>query len=105
MFEELFKRADEFKIGDRVCECRAVPVFGDDTLFDARLVGMLIGDGSYGFNETVRYSTEDQELFEYIKSRYQYSVFATHVTKKGNLYREMRISGLCSNLRNIGIYG
>ena len=105
IFNESFVRADQLKIGDRVCECRKVDIFGKDTLFDSRLVGMLIGDGSYGTNEALKYSSEDKELLEYIKDRYNTSLSATHVTKKGNTYEDIRVKGICKYLREIGVYG
>ncbi len=105
IFNESFVRANQLKVGDRVCECRKIDVFGNSTLFDSRLVGMLIGDGSYGNNETPKYSSEDRELLKYVKGRYDTSLSATHVTKKGNVYEDIRVKGICSYLRKIGIYG
>ena len=103
-YEEVFKFAGDLKIGDRVIEAREVPVFGNDTLFDARLVGMLIGDGTYGLHNSVKYCSEDKELLEYVK-KYNWKVTASHITKSGNLYEEGRIVGLVPQLRKIGIYG
>ena len=105
IFNESFVRANQLKVGDRICECRKIDVFGNSTLFDSRLVGMLIGDGSYGNNETPKYSSEDRELLEYVKGKYDTSLSATHVTKKGNVYEDIRVKGICSYLRKIGIYG
>lgn len=103
-YEEVFKFAGDLKIGDRVIEAREVPVFGKETLFDARLVGMLIGDGTYGLRNSVRYCSEDSELLDYVK-RYNWKTVTSHITKKGNLYEEGRIIGLVPPLRQIGIYG
>lgn len=104
-YEEVFKQAKDLNPGDRVIECREVPVFGNDTLFDARLVGMLIGDGSYGIKNTPKFSSEDEELLNYIKSKYSWGLSASHVTKKGKQYEDIRVKHICSNLKNIGIYG
>lgn len=105
IFSESFVKANQLKVGDRVCECRKIDVFGNNTLFDSRLVGMLIGDGSYGNNETPKYSSEDRELLEYVKGKYDTSLSATHITKKGNVYEDIRVKGICSYLKEIGIYG
>lgn len=105
IFNESFVKANQLKVGDRVCECRKINVFGNSTLFDSRLVGMLIGDGSYGNNETPKYSSEDRELLEYVKGKYDTSLSATHITKKGNVYEDIRVKGICSYLKEIGIYG
>ena len=105
IFSESFVKANQLKVGDRVCECRKIDVFGNNTLFDSRLVGMLIGDGSYGNNETPKYSSEDRELLEYVKGKYDTSLSATHITKKGNVYEDIRVKGICKYLKEIGIYG
>ena len=105
LFKEQFVRADSLKISDRICECRTINIFGNEQLFDARLVGMLIGDGSYGFNETPKYSSEDEELLTYIKEKYSTSLSNTHITKKLKIYEDIRVKDICSKLKEIGIYG
>ena len=102
-YEEIFREAKKLKIGDRVLESRKVNIFGNNTLFDARLVGMLIGNGSYG--SSVKYCSEDKELQDYVKSKYECKVFRTHITKKGNLYEEFRVNGIRGKLNDIGILG
>ena len=104
-YEEVFKKAGDLSIGDRVIESREVPIFGTDTLFDARLVGMLIGDGSYGLRQSPKYSSEDKELLNYVKSKYDWSLSSTHITMKNKVYEDIRIKNICSRLREIGIYG
>ena len=100
-----FKQAQNLKIGDKVCKCKRINVFGKDTLFDARLVGMLIGDGSYHFNQTPCLSSEDIEIQQYVKERYETSLSNTHITKKNKVYEELRVKNICKHLRSIGIYG
>lgn len=104
-YEEVFKHAGDLKPGDRVIECREVPVFGNDTLFDARLIGMLIGDGSYGLKNSPKFSSEDEELLSYVKTKYSWGLSASHITKKGKQYEDIRITGICKSLKDIGIYG
>lgn len=102
--EEVWVRADELKAGDRILEGRYIGAFGSDTLEDARLVGMLIGDGSYGCDNTPKFSSEDEELLNYIKERYDWGISAEHITKEGRLYQDIRVKGICPLLRRIGIY-
>lgn len=102
-YKEVFKEAGRLQIGDRVLESRFVSSFGEEKLFDARLVGMLIGDGYYG--SSVKYYSEDKELIQYVKEKYECKVFRTHITKKGNLYEEFRVNGIRKLLSNIGILG
>lgn len=104
-FIEGFDFASNLKLGDRVCKARAVDIFGTDTLWDARLIGMLIGDGTYGHDNTPRYASKNKELLEYIKSKYdwEYSV-VPRITTKGNSYEEIRVKGICNKLKEVGIY-
>lgn len=103
-YEEVFRLAGDLKVGDRIIEAREVSIFGNDSLFDARLVGMLIGDGTYGLHNSIKYCSEDKELLDYVK-KYNWKPYTSHMTKKGNLYEEGRITGLVPQLRKIGIYG
>lgn len=105
IYEEGFVPASMLKVGDRICEAREIGIFGKSTLFDARLVGMLIGDGSYGYNNTPKYSSQDTELLQYIESKYDTAISASHITKEGKLYKDIRVKGICKKLREIGIYG
>lgn len=105
IYTNTFKQAQNLKIGDKVCKCRRINVFGKDTLFDARLVGMLIGDGSYHFNQTPCLSSEDIEIQQYVKERYETSLSNTHITKKNKVYEELRVKNICKHLRSVGIYG
>lgn len=105
VFEEVWKRAKDIKIGDRIIEGRIIDAFGKDTLTDARLIGMLIGEGTYKFNNTHCFSNEDAELLDYIKSKYNWSYADGHITKNGKQYEEIRVKDICPLLRSIGIYG
>lgn len=102
-YEEVFVKAKNLKPGSRVLELRTISVFGEDKLFDARLVGMLVGDGTYGSG--IRYCTEDDELWNYISSKYKISIERSHMTKQNKLYREGYVSGIRKELNNIGILG
>lgn len=103
--EYVWSRADQLRVGDRIIEGRYIGAFGNDTLEDPRLIGMLIGDGSYGFDNTPKFSNEDEELLDYIKNKYDYSISAQHITKSGKSYQELRVKNICKLLRRLGIYG
>ena len=103
--EEIWVRANELRRGNRIVEARYIGAFGNDTLDDPRLVGMLIGDGSYGYDNTPKFSSEDEELLDYIKNRYKWGISAKHITKEGRHYQDIRVKGICPLLRKIGIYG
>ena len=104
-YSPIFRSASNLKVGDSVCVADGVNVFSNSTLFDARLVGMLIGDGTYSYNNTPIYSSEDSILLDYVKNKYNWSLSREYTTKKGNIYQEIRVKGICKDLKEIGIYG
>ena len=88
-----------------VAICDKIDIWGNETLFDPYLVGLLIGDGSYGFDKTPRLSNCDDIINKYIDDNYDTVIEREYLTRSGKRYRETRIKGICNQLRNIGIYG
>lgn len=101
-----FRRADSLRVGRKICVSDGVDIWGDKKMFDPYLVGILIGDGSYGFDKTPIVSTsDDDEVYDYIRSKYECCIEKQYKTKDGKDYREIRIKGICHELRELGIYG
>ena len=100
-----FRRADSLRVGRKICVSDGVDIWGDKKMFDPYLVGILIGDGSYGFDKTPIVSTGDDEVYDYIRSKYECCIEKQYKTKDGKDYREIRIKGICHELRELGIYG
>lgn len=100
-----FRRADSLRVGRKICVSDGVDIWGDKKMFDPYLVGILIGDGSYGFDKTPVVSTSDNEVYDYIRSKYECCIEKQYKTKNGKDYREIRIKGICHELRELGIYG
>lgn len=98
--------ASKCKIGEQVGIIDSIPFFGTKTMWEPRLVGWLIGDGSYGFNKTPRLSNCDGEINEYIETHFDTRLDRpTRLTKDGKVYKETYIKGICPKLRELGIYG
>lgn len=97
--------ADSLRVGRKICVSDGVDIWGDKKMFDPYLVGILIGDGSYGFDKTPVVSTSDNEVYDYIRSKYECCIEKQYKTKNGKDYREIRIKGICHELRELGIYG
>ncbi len=96
--------AGDLKEGDLVAIAQEVPVFGNNTLFDARLVGMLIGDGTYV--ESPRLISCDKEIHDYLKANYDTAVYGdSYTTKSGKECYTLGIKKIRNELRNLGIYG
>lgn len=78
--------------------------FGIKKIKDPYFVGLLIGDGSYGYDKTPRISNDDYEVLGYVKKKYDTTVERGNITKEGKGYEELRIRGICSYLKELGIY-
>jgi hypothetical protein len=100
-----FVRAEDLQRKDQVAVIDSVPMWGKEHLLEARFIGWLIGDGSYGFDKTPVLSTENDELFSHVKNNYEHTVERERKTKLGRIYREIRIKGITKYLRHTGIYG
>ena len=62
-----FRRADELKVGDFVGLANNIDYWGDNHLNNAYLVGLLIGDGSYGKGASCRIISADQDTWKYLE--------------------------------------
>ena len=102
----LFHDAGKCKVGEQVGVIDSIPFFGTKKMWEPRVVGWLIGDGSYGFNKTPRLSNCDFEINDYIETHFDTTPDRLpRKTKDGKIYKETRIKGICKNLRELGIYG
>lgn len=101
----LWHRADLCKVGDQIGIIDEIPFFGKNKMWEPRVIGWLIGDGSYGKNKTPRLSNCDKNILNYIEDNFNTSLERTYITKEGKEYKELRIKGICPKLRELGIYG
>ena len=101
----LWHEAEKCNIGDQVGVIDAVPFFGDKEMWEPRLIGWLIGDGSYGYDKTPRLSNCDPEILKYVEENFDTKTERERLTKDGKTYKEIRIKGICCKLRELGIYG
>lgn len=96
--------AADLKKGNYLAICQEVPVFSNTPIFDARLVGLLIGDGSY--ITSPRITTCDDEIKSYIRRNYKTTVYnKPYKTKSNKILEEIGIKGIRQFLRDLGIYG
>jgi hypothetical protein len=112
-YENKFVKSNDLKIGDFINVIDKVDIWGEETLFDARLVGMLIGDGSYGMRKhynkiefkTPSFSNCDSELLDYVINNYKCNIELIKETKDNRIYKELSINELIPELKKIGIAG
>jgi hypothetical protein len=100
-----FKETQDLKIGNQIGLIEEVPIFGENRMWEPRLIGWLIGDGSYGKDKTPIMSNCDEEINNYITNNFNTVIERSHITKDGKEYRETRIKEICPILRAHGIYG
>lgn len=101
----LWHEAEKCKIGEQVGIIEEIPAFGTKKAWEPRLVGLLVGDGSYGFDKTPVIATCDSEVQSLVFSRFNYAVEKSYETKSGKTYMAIRIKGITKQLRELGIYG
>ena len=100
-----FTLAKDLKIGDQLLLIDEVPLFGNREVKDARLLGLMIGDGNCTINNTPQLSCGDEEIFEFIKNNYNYSISKQFVKKTGGIYRSISIREIIPILKIEGLYG
>lgn len=103
--EYSFIEAKDLKVGDNIGCVISVPYFGNKQLPNAYLIGMLIGDGSYGKNKPVRLFTGDKNTWEYIEKNDLGVCVSKDTCRYSKEFRTYRILGGCTLLKNLGIYG
>lgn len=100
-----FTLAKDLKIGDQLLLIDEVPLFGNREVKDARLLGLMIGDGNCTINNTPQLSCGDEEIFEFVKNNYNYSISKQFVKKTGGIYRSLSIREIIPALKEEGLYG
>lgn len=105
LVKDKFIEAKNLKLGDKIKIIEEIPLFGNYSPKYPRVIGWLLGDGSYGKDQVARLSNCEPEILDFIKSNFKYSVQREHRTKLGKLYQEVAILGFCKFLREEGIYG
>lgn len=101
----LWHRADLCKVGDQVGIIDEIPYFGKKKMWEPRLIGWLIGDGTYGYDKTPKIANCDKNIINYILDNFDTAIEKEYTTKEGKEYKEIRIKGICKQLRELGIYG
>lgn len=103
-----FRRADTLKVGDFVAEAGSIPFFGSEHVKLAYLIGLLIGDGTYGKGHKVpRLFTGDSCTWKWLEDNDLGKITAQYYPgeRYSKEFREYSFHGLQSLLRECGIYG
>lgn len=100
-----FKEAKDLKKGEHILVAESIPFSGNKKMWSPRLVGLLIGDGSYGYSKTPVLSNCDSEVNDYIYKNFNCKLERTYLTKDGKDYKETRIKEIRPELKELGIVG
>ena len=103
--KDRFIEAGNLKIGDRIKIVEEIPLFGSYNPKYPRVIGWVIGDSSYGNNQSTRLSNCEPEILDYVKNNFEYNIQREHITKLGKTFQEITIKGFNKYLREEGIYG
>lgn len=101
-----FIETENLEVGDRIAILDGVDIWSDKNMFDPRLIGWLVGDGTYGKGQNVTLCNADKEMWEYLEEYYEViDQCEPTKTKDGRTLRKARILGITAELEEIGIRG
>lgn len=102
-----YVKASECNIGDSVGVIREIPYFGTHHEDKAYLIGMLIGDGTYGIGKGGRLHTGDKNTWDYIETNNLGYVCenSSNINKYNKEFRTYRIYNASKLLSKYGVYG
>lgn len=100
-----WEKLENITVGTNIGVPQKLEYFGNIHNKDARLLGMLIGDGNYS-GKGVQYSSQDDELFDYINSNYNncVSIITTMPTKDNKLFRTAYLKRMRQTVEDNGLW-
>lgn len=98
-------QAQELVIGNYVAIAKSIPYFGQDSINNARAIGIFIGDGSYMNNSSVRLTSCDVEIQQFIENLYPCVTTGSYTTKDGRILKELRVRKAKHDINKLGISG
>lgn len=98
-----FEKAEDLNVNEYIAIADEVSIFGNLKMWNPRLIGLLIGDGSYSYNNGVSFSNCDKEVLEYVEDNFDTKVRLSRLTKENKVYKELGILGIRPELRKLGI--
>ncbi len=99
-----WKEAGNIRIGEQIAVIKEIPLFGNKSMWEPRLVGMLIGDGNYSNKRVPRYWSLDQELQQYVESKGGVCD-EIRISSENKEFKGYSIKGIFNNLKELGIKG
>lgn len=101
----VFKEAKDIVAGDKLLLLNNHNVFGKKRMESARLVGLLLGDGSYSNCTTPTLSIATNDLYEYVNSNFDIGISKLMDCSNGDIYAQVYIKNIKSYLVELGLCG
>ena len=105
IYDNFFLETKHLRVGNKIAVIDEVPVFGANKMWDPRTIGWLIGDGTYGKEQSPRLSNCEYEINNFLENNYNTTIQLQRLTKENKVYRETLIKNIIPKLRELGIYG
>ena len=101
-----FVDASTIKVGDHVAEIGSIPLFGEHHVKLAYLIGMLIGDGTYGKGKAPRLFTGDPDTWAYLEKNRLGALLERHTDERySSEFRVYQFKGLQPIMHSYGLFG
>lgn len=101
-----FKETKSLIPGDVLATIEKVDIWSDQRMFDPRLVGWLVGDGTYGDKQNATLCSADEEVWSYLEKKYTVVDQCDPAeTKDDRFLRKARVLGVLPELEKLGIRG
>jgi len=100
-----FTLAEDLKVGDQLVTIDKLNIFGTKHVPDARLFGLMIGDGNCTVGSTPSISCGDDEIYNFLKENYNITDGKQHIQKNSKRYIQVSLKGIKSKLIDANLYG
>ena len=101
----LYQEAKHIKINDQLLVPGKIDIFGSSRVDYARELGLMIGDGNCSENFTPSLSISENEIYNYIVSKYKVSISKEYLLPSNNYYRQVFIKDLIPYMEKHDLYG
>ena len=105
VYDATFTEAEKIQVGDYLLMTTEVPVFGNNSVSYARELGLMIGDGNYSVNSTPQLSVGEEEIYDYVNSKYNVNIIKHFLQKDNSNFRLIGLKELKPLIRKHGMYG
>lgn len=105
--KKIFKETKDLVVGELLATIEEVNIWGNKKMFDPKLIGWLVGDGTYGKGQNATLCNADKDIWDYIEEWYEVvDQCEPALTKDGRSLRKARIlGGVVTELEELGLRG